>query len=67
MPFHLVQVEFSDSSMSPELSAVQVNEDSTFMAEETYFTGFASEVSVGSTIHFLTPLDLRICLRLMWS
>ncbi|CAM9130909.1 unnamed protein product [Laminaria digitata] len=42
------QVEFSDSSRSEELSAVQVNEGSSYTAEDTSFVGFAGEAVVFS-------------------
>ncbi|CAM9101274.1 unnamed protein product, partial [Laminaria digitata] len=42
------QVEFSDSSGSLELSAVQVNEGSSYMAEDTSFVGFEGEAVVFS-------------------
>ena len=40
----IAKVEFCDSSGSEELSAVQVNEGSSYMAEDTSFVGFAGEV-----------------------
>lgn len=40
------RVNFSDSTKSPDLSAVQSDHDSTYIAEETIFVGFKGEVSV---------------------
>lgn len=40
----MAQVEFKDSSGSKELSAVQVDEMSSYQAEDTSFRGFAGEV-----------------------
>lgn len=40
----MVQVDFIDSSGSSDLSAVQVDQGSSYMAEDTSFTGFEEEV-----------------------
>lgn len=40
------QVEFYDPVGYAGLSAVQIDEDSTYIAEATVFSGFAGEVSV---------------------
>ena len=40
----IAQVEFSDSSGSLDLSAVQVDRKSTYTAEDTSFIGFEGEV-----------------------
>lgn len=38
------QVVFNDSSGSPDLSAIQADEESSYFAESTSFVGFAGEV-----------------------
>ena len=38
------QVIFSDTRESPDLLAVQVGDDATYIAVETTFTGFEGEV-----------------------
>lgn len=43
-PVDLWQVVFSDMLGSPDLSAVQLDAGSTFMAEDTSFEGFEGEV-----------------------
>ena len=41
---HTYQVKFIDNTESADVSAVQLDDDSTFVAEETTFTGFQGEV-----------------------
>lgn len=48
MRCNISQVEFSDSLGSVDLAAVQVDEGSSYMAEDTSFMGFAAEVRVES-------------------
>lgn len=56
MSSNISQVEFSDSSRSVELLAVQVNEGSSYMAEDTSFVGFQAEVRVeSSSLSVLLP------------
>lgn len=43
------QVDFEDSSGSSDISAVQVDHKSSYMAEYTSFTGFDGEVCLGYT------------------
>lgn len=51
MPLNLLyivwphQVVFNDTSGSSDLSAVQVDDSSVYMAEDTSFVGFEGEVS----------------------
>lgn len=40
----IAKVVFSDTSMSSDLSALQVDQDSSYMAEDTAFVGFLGEV-----------------------
>lgn len=44
------QVVFNDSSSSGKIFAVQADDDSSYMAEETYFVGFAGEVYIPDRI-----------------
>ena len=44
--FRTDQVLFSDSNKSPDLSAVQLDDDSTYVAVETTFYGFQGEVGL---------------------
>ena len=49
------QVVFNDTSGSEGMSAVQVDEKSSFMGEDTFFVGFAGEVRVGTVCWFHGP------------
>ena len=53
------QVEFRDTRKTPDVSAVQVDEDSSYMAEDTSFVGFQGEVGVFEGILY-TPIDRAI-------
>lgn len=60
-----MQVIFSDTSGSPDISAVQADEASTYKAEETSFVGFAGEVRRNSLlIHTISSLGHGLLHRL---
>lgn len=57
----IAQVDFKDSSGSSDLSAVQVDQASSYMAEDTSFTGFEGEVRFFRNISgavVVDPLDM---------
>lgn len=53
----IAQVDFKDSSGSSDLSAVQVDQASSYMAENTSFTGFEGEVRFVRNISVAAVVD----------
>ena len=45
-------MSFKDTRESSDLSAVQINKDSIYMAEDTYFEGFEGEVGDWEPTYF---------------
>lgn len=54
---NIAQVEFNYSSAS-EMIAVNVNPESSFMAEDTFFGGFVSKVCMASSCHYLLLIGM---------
>lgn len=48
------QVEFNDTRGALDISAVQLDEESSYMAEDTSFIGFQGEVGVFERTHCYT-------------
>lgn len=52
------RVNFSDSTQTSDLSAVQTDSDSIYIAEETTFVGFEGQVGGRYVVNVCTAIDL---------